>query len=205
MGSIKGLSIDEINMIKNHQITPRDQTIYYFYEKYRTTMTNYLFKKVSSCFKYTVIERKDLISVIWTSTKLALATVDLEQLDCHFLTVVYRMANRQLIKLERSFRTLAHKVLNNAISFDKGTCNNISELGYDDLKNCHLSIDIELFMDKVLKDKPKREQNFIKRLVYLRSYGYTYQQIANKLHAPVRRIFYEISKIQEEGEKFFKP
>lgn len=203
MSSENGLTINEINMIKKYQLTPSEKTIYYFYEKYRKALTCYLFSKVSRCFKNVVIEKHDLISIVWSATKIALSVVKIDQLQCQLSTVIYHIAKRQLIKLERHLNTLPHRILNEAVSIDKEPSFNIPELGHDEQLHNHTKIDLEIFLKKFLKCKSKKQQNFIKQIIYLKSYGYTYRQIAKKMNTTLRKVFYVITKLQEEAENFF--
>lgn len=203
MHNENGLTIIEINMIKNHQIKPNERTIYYFYNKYKETLTHYLFNKVSKSFKHIIIEKNDLISIIWSSTKIALSLVKIDQLQCQLSTVIYHIAKRQLIRWERHLNTLPNKILNEAVSIDKDQNFNIPELGFEEHLQRNTKIDLEIFMKKFLKDKSKKQQDFIKKIICLKSYGYTYRQIAQKMNTSLRKVFYVITKLQEEGEKFF--
>lgn len=120
-------------------------------------------------------------------------------INCH----IYHIAKRQLIRWERHLNTLPNKALNEAVSIDKEQNLNIPGLGFDECSQRHAKIDLEIFMKKFLKNKSKKHQDFIKQIICLKSYGYTYRQIAKKLNTTLRRVFYVITKLQEEGEKFF--
>lgn len=203
MSSKNELTITEINMIKSYQINPNEKTIYHFYDKYKETLTYYLFNRVSKAFKHIIIEKNDLVSIVWSSTKIALSVVKIDQLQCQLSTVIYHIAKRQLIRWERHLNTLPNKILNEAVSIDKEQNFNIPELGFDERLQRHAKIDLEIFIKKFLKNKSKKQQDFIKQIICLKSYGYTYRQIAQKMNTSLRKVFYVITKLQEEGEKFF--
>ena len=98
MSSKNELTITEINMIKSYQINPNEKTIYHFYDKYKETLTYYLFNRVSKAFKHIIVEKNDLVSIVWSSTKIALSVVKIDQLQCQLSTVIYHIAKRQLIR-----------------------------------------------------------------------------------------------------------
>ena len=206
MNNENGLTVVEITMIKNYQTNNNDKIVYYFYEKYKKVILRYLLANTNGRFQNSIFDVDDFTTYIWEATKTTLSKINVDNIHCQLSTIIYKITFTNLTKWERYFSKDSHKVLNLASSLD---CANraayVHGIAINHETKNHSNIDLNNFLATILKGKSKRKQNFIKRVIFLKSYGYSYREIAKKMHTSLRKVFYVITKLQEEGKKFFKP
>ena len=116
--------------------------------------------------------------------------------------IAYDLIKREKMKL----LTNGHKILNNSLSFEKIKDNFWLNNKFIDKRQTISSqkIDLKIFLEKFIKTKVKSDKKDIyKRVIYLKSCGFSNDEIGQKLNLKNHQIRYILDCLIEEGKKYF--
>ena len=151
-------------------------------------------------------EKQDFISYIWKAVEKTLINFDVKNLKNQIKGIVFKIAY-DLIKREKmKLLTNGHKILNNSLSFEKIKDNFWLNNKFIDKRQTISSqkIDLKIFLEKFIKTKVKSDKKDIyKRVIYLKSCGFSNDEIGQKLNLMNHQIRYILDCLIEEGKKYF--
>ena len=204
--SINLLSNDEIKLIEMYKTKHDEKIIYYFFNKYKNDAIKYLNYKILSKWYQSPFEKQDFISYIWKAVEKTLINFDVKNLKNQIKGIVFKIAY-DLIKREKmKLLTNGHKILNNSLSFEKIKDNFWLNNKFIDKRQTISSqkIDLKIFLEKFIKTKVKSDKKDIyKRVIYLKSCGFSNDEIGQKLNLKNHQIRYILDCLIEEGKKYF--
>ena len=204
--SINLLTENEIKLIEMYKTKHDEKIIYYFFNKYKNDAIKYLNFKILNKWYQSPFEKQDFISYIWKAVEKTLINFDLKNLKNQIKGIVFKIAY-DLIKREKlKLLTNGHKILNNSLSLEKLRGNFWLNSKFIDKKQniSTQKIDLKLFLKNFIATKVnEKKRDIYKRVIYLKSCGFSNDEIANKLNLRSHQIRYILDCLIEEGKKYF--
>jgi len=196
------LTEEDYQLFKDYKKKKNDELILKFYNKFAKDICNIIYYRVNSRFYSIPLEKDDLMSVIWMGLKDAFNDFKGNDMNSFMPFVIYKTYQSTLREVRR-FLTNGEIVMNNVSSYDEQLEKNRNfESKTDNIVfiekpyNQHLK-DISNF---ILDNITKLDKNDVKKVIYLKSLGYSNREIEKKLNFTrnyVRRIIKTIKKIGE--------
>lgn len=203
--SNKLLTNQEIEMIKEYQLNKNDDVPLYFYRKFSNDLVNIIYSKINSKFASVPIERNDLLHLIWKGIKMELEEFDQKKgysLFAGFAKKGYEVSIKEALK----FLSNGHILLNTASSLEE--MNELSVgvrskngIVYQELKYEELTKGV---VDQITPYFSKNSQRRVKKIIYLKSCGYSLGEISKKIRIPIREVRNIYNSIKIIGELLYK-
>ncbi len=201
------LTENEIKLIETYKIKHDKKIIYYFFDKYKNDAVKYLNYKILNRWYQSPFEKQDFISYIWKAVEKTLINFDIKNLKNQIKGIVFKISY-DLIKREKiKLLTNGHKILNNSLPLEKIKDNFWLNNKFIDKKQTISTqkIDLKIFLENFIKTKVKNSKKDVySRVIYLKSCGFSNDEIANKLNLKTHQIRYILDCLIEEGKKYFK-
>lgn len=196
---MEAITEKEYKMIKNYKRN-KDQNIpLYFFNKFRDDLVNIVFSKINRKFSSIPYEKDDLIHIVWKSIKKSLEDYDQNK---NFEVLLVNNCYFSTIREVRKFINNKELVMNTMISLEKYELSPSRCLDKNQIINFQLSRDEAL--DNLIKTACEYVSNYskptIKKVIYLKSIGYSVSEISKKL----RVSRYYIEDLLKNIEKIIK-
>jgi len=203
MSDLKATEKD-FELVDLYKETKNENLLIQFYEKFSKDICNIVFYRINSRFYSVPIEKDDLMHLIWKAVKVTFNECDSKDKNKIINYVIHKTYQATLREIRR-FLTNGERVMNNVLSLE--------EL-FEQNRNFEHKSDNIVFIKKsysdtykeisdfIIKRISKLDKNDVKKVIYLKSLGYTDKDIMKKLNFSrnyVRKIVLTIKKI---GEKY---
>lgn len=196
------LKENDYKLINQYQKSKNEEIALYFFEKFRSEVTNIVFSKINRKFSSIPFEKGDLIHLVWNSIKKTLLEYKNKQNfygilinNCYFLTIkeVKKFINNNELIMNISSSLESYEKVPK-FNIDYGVANKIekpSNIVLDEIINLACSF---------IKEYTKPT---IKRVIYLKSIGYSVTEICKKLRISRHYIDTLLKQIQNVVEKYY--
>lgn len=192
------LTIDDYKKIKLYKKIKNSEIALYFFEKFRSDLVNIIFSKINLKFGITPLEKGDIVHSVWDSLIKTLNVYKNGQNFCaNLITNCYQIT----IKEVRKFFNNSELVMNHPISLESYLTNN------KNLNVCYIEKPKEIVVDEIINLACENIKEFtqptIKRVIYLKSMGYSVKDICSKLRKNRYLIKNILNKVEEIVKKFY--
>lgn len=180
----------EIELIRQYREKPSEDIALYFFNKYKDLVLNIVYNKINMKFSSIPLERDDFFYTVWKSTLELLKDYDLES-GLSIKNILIKKAYLNSIKDAAKFLKNTHIVLNTSYSYDKLSNTYVNQKLGDDGKNGvsgEYAQATKNFIDSVIEFNKEFPIDYLKRIIYLKSLGYSVTEISQILKRPKRNI-----------------
>lgn len=189
----------EYEMIKTYKKTKDENIALYFYDKFKIDVTQIIYWKINKKFSSIPFEKGDLFHLVWNSIK---KTLEEYKKKTNFNAVLVKNCYYLTLKELRKFLNNSELVMNISGSFDgyserikhKTSSNAITKFEMPQ------KMLLENLIESVCGYITKYSQPTVKRVIYLKSQGYSVADISKKL----RISRYYINSLLQTIEKIVK-
>jgi len=196
------LTEEDYQLFVDYKKKKDDELILKFYNKFAKDICNIIYYKVNSRFYSIPLEKDDLMSVVWKGLKDSFNDFNNNDKNNFMSYIIYKIYQTTLREIRR-FLTNGEVVMNNVLSYE-------TELEKN--RNFESRTDNIVFIKKpyeqhfkdisdfILQNITKLDKNDVKKVIYLKSLGYSNKEIGKKLNFTrnyVRKIILTIKKIGE--------
>lgn len=201
----KNLTQNEIEMIKEYQLNKSEDVALYFYKKFSNDLANIIYSRINSKFSSIPLERNDLLHLIWKGIKEELEEFDENKnysLFNGFVQKGYQKSLREAI----GFLNNGHILLNVASSIEEMNDLEIKHRTRDGVVYQQLKYDdaIKDVVEKITPYFAKNTHRKIQKIIYLKSCGFSLDDIHKKIRVPIREVRSLIDGIKIIGEILYK-
>lgn len=201
MRNINKLSIEEYKMVRFYKKSKDDSIPLYFFNKYGKQIIGLIFYKINKNFSSVPFEKGDLFYFVWNGIKITLEKYKKKQ---DFGGVLIKNCYSTTLKEVKKFLKNGEMVMNMSYSYDQYqqnphkyyNKNNVTFINSDE------NLILENLINNACKYIRKYKHETIKKVIYLKSIGFSIKEISNKLNLSVYYIndlLNLIEKIVEKG------
>ena len=198
------LTKNELELIEKYKKTNNQEIALFFYNKWANDIVNIIYARINLKFTSIPYDRNDLFSIVWKSIKESLKEFDKEKYPLWSIVV-----NKSYIKTIREVQKYLKNtelILNIAKSWDTISdkhhiYKNNKNLTYTNKNNIKKEID-EL-IDWLAANTKTYPKLTIKKLIYLKSLGFSTSEIATKFKTDVKNIRNMIKIMQKILKKYY--
>lgn len=174
------LSKDDYKKIRSYRRFKQDEIALYFFNKFKNDLLDITFSKINKKFRSIPFEKGDLIHIIWKSLKI---TMRFYKNEDNFYASLLNNCYIHSIKEIKKFLNNDELIMNTSSSWElySGVGKKCSDKG--NVSNIVKSNDIIVkeIVDVACKYLKTYTQPTIKKVIYLRSLGYTINEISKKI------------------------
>lgn len=196
---MESLSNDEMLLVNEFKITNKNEIALYFYNKFKDDLVEIIYSKINNKFYNVPIERGDLIYIIWKGLIKTLKEADVDP----SLFNSFLINNCYLLGLQeaRKFIKNGEMVLNNANSLEKMILDGNFKKSEPFMLDWKLSF--KNLIDDVCEYVEKFTKDEVKKVVYLKSIGYTIKDIAKTLQMKKCKVIRMLDLIKKIVDKIY--
>lgn len=201
----KNLTQNELEMIKEYQLNRNEDIALYFYKKFSNDLANIIFSRINSKFSSIPLERNDLLHLIWRGIKEELEEFN-ENNEHSLFTGFVQKGYQKSLREAIGFLNNGHILLNIASSIEEMNEFEIKHKTKDGVVYQELKYDdaIKEVVEKITPYFAKNTHRKIQKIIYLKSCGFSLQEIRKKLRIPIREVRTLIDGIKIIGEILYK-
>lgn len=196
------LNKKEYKMVINYKKDQDENVALYFFNKFRDDLLNITYSKIKSKFKHIPYEKGDFVHLIWNSVKTTLKQYKKEQ---NFHVVLIRNCYLTTIREIKKYLNNGQLVMNLSGSFEGYIERHINNYSGGVIVKSHLPRNTLLnnLIEDACRYVTEYSQPTIKRVIYLRSLGYSNSEICKKLRLSRHHVDSLIRAIQKMIEKYY--
>ncbi len=198
------LTQNELELIEKYKKTHDQEIALFFYNKWSNDVVNIIYARINLKFASVPYNRDDLFSIVWKAIKESLTEFQKEKYPLWSIVV-----NKSYIKTIREIQKYLKNtelILNIAKSWDTiankhhiyKNNKNLTYLPKDNIKK-----ELDELIELVTKNNKTYSKVTIKKLIYLKSLGFSTEEIANKFKTNVKNIRNMIKIIQKILKNYY--
>lgn len=195
------LNKQDFKKIRSYRKFKQDEIALYFFEKFRDDLIDITYNKINLNFKSTPLEKGDLVHLMWNALKTTLKNYkDNENFYSSLIHNCYLTTIREVKK----FISNSELVMNYSTSLEKYTDNKINLLNEN---VTYISKSKDIVLEEIISLSCKYlkcyNQITIKRVIYLRSLGWTFEEIGRKIRKNKWVVRDLLEKVKMIVKKFY--
>lgn len=198
------LTQNELELIEKYKKTHDQEIALFFYNKWSNDVVNIIYARINLKFTSIPYNRDDLFSIVWKAIKESLIEFQKEKYPLWSIVV-----NKSYIKTIREIQKYLKNtelILNIAKSWDTiankhhiyKNNKNLTYLPKDNIKK-----ELDELIELVTKNNKTYSKITIKKLIYLKSLGFSTTEIANKFRTDVKNIRNMIKIVQKILKNYY--
>ncbi len=196
---MRNINEQEIKMIKEYKKSKNEKIALYFFDQFHDDIVDIIFYKINSKFSSVPIEKGDLFHLVWKSIKKTLNEYKKKQ---NFNYVLLRNSFQAAIAEYKKFLTNGELVMNMSGSLENYQSKGILIGGSNII---HLETPNDIVLNNLVDDTYEITKNFkhetIKKILYLKSLGYSITEIEKEIKISrykIKSLFSSIEKIMKK-------
>lgn len=198
------LTQNELELIEKYKKTHDQEIALFFYNKWSNDVVNIIYARINLKFTSIPYNRDDLFSIVWKAIKESLIEFQKEKYPLWSIVV-----NKSYIKTIREIQKYLKNtelILNIAKSWDTiankhhiyKNNKNLTYLPKDNIKK-----ELDELIELITKNNKTYSKVTIKKLIYLKSLGFSTIEIANKFKTNVKNIRNMIKIVQKILKNYY--
>lgn len=192
------LTKNELELIDKYQKTNNQEIALFFYNKWANDVVNIIYARINLKFASIPYNRDDLFSIVWKAIKESL--IEYKKDKYPLWSIVVNKSYIKTIREVQKFLKNTELILNISKSWDTLSnkhhiYKNNKDLMY--LPKNNIKKEIDELIDWIATNTKTYSKLTIKKLIYLKSLGFSSVEIANKFKTNVKNIRNMIKIIQK--------
>ncbi|MBQ0045323.1 MAG: helix-turn-helix domain-containing protein [Mycoplasma sp.] len=196
------LNKNDYKLIKQYKKFKDDEVALYFFEKFKNDLTSLVFGKINRKFSSILFEKGDLIHLVWNSIKKSLIEYKNNQ---NFNSILIKNCYYSTIKEVKKFINNNELVMN--ISSSLETYQTTPRTKIDNNTIVRIQTPTKIVLDEIIEVACSLIKEYtkptIKRVIYLKSIGYSVSEICKKLRISRHYIDNLLKQIQNVVKNYY--